>query len=357
MSSSRTRRFLTPLLISALAGAAALLAPGAVAGATAADTGSLSLASATTVGVHNTYDQAAYDYLARSLDSGTSLIELDTWANIATGRWNVSHANPIGNDNNCVSATSASGLYGGSRSQDLSSCLDDVRLWMGAHPGHGPIMIKMELKIGFEQNNGMGPAALDSYIGQHLGNLVYRPADLLAKPGGGSYPNLDAAAKAGNWPTRSALAGKVIVEVIPGTVEQDNPFDTLWTDVEYSRYLRDLAAAGTIGRAEIFPSVLGAAAGDPRTRYSDTTIRPWFVVFDGDAATYTGGINTAWYDTNHYLVVMTDAHNVAPAIDSVNPTPAQAQARVAQLAAAHASFVTSDWRNLTTVLPEVLPRG
>jgi hypothetical protein len=55
---------------------------------------------------------------------------------------------------------------------------------------------------------------------------------------------------------------------------------------EYSRYLRDLAAAGRIGTAQSFPSVLDAAAGDPRTRYSETNIRPWFVVFDGSASTY-----------------------------------------------------------------------
>lgn len=357
MLRSRIRRLATGLLASSLACAAALLAPGSAPRAAATDTGSLSLASATTVGIHNTYDPSAYGYLAQSLDSGASLIELDTWVNIFTGAWNVSHTDPVGDDNNCVSATSASQLYSGSTDHDLGSCLDDIRLWMGAHPGHGPIMIKIELKVGFDQSVGMGPAALDSLIKQHLGSMVYRPADLLAKPGGGSYSNLDAAAKAGNWPTRSALAGKAVIEAIPGTVEQDNPFDSLWTDVEYADYLRDLAANGNAGQAEIFPSVLGASSGDPRTRYTDTTIRPWFVVFDGDAATYLGGIDTSWYDTNHYLLVMTDAQNVAPALDDTAPTAAQAQARVAQLAAAHASVVSCDWHGLTTVLPEVLPRG
>ena len=353
MPSSRTRRLLTPLLALGLAGAAAFLAPRA----TAADTDSLPFTSTTSVGIHNTYDQGAYGYLAQGLDAGASLIELDTWVNPITGNWDVSHDDPIGDDNNCVSATSASGLYSGDRSQDLGSCLDDIRLWMGAHPGHEPITIKLEMKIGFDQTDGMGPAALDALIKAHLGSMVYRPADLLAKPGGGDYPDLDTAAKAGNWPTRSALAGKVLFEVIPGTVEQGNPFDHLWTDQEYADYLRDLDAAGDVGQAEIFPSVLGAASGDPRTRYPDTTIRPWFVVFDGDAATYVNGIDTSWYDTNHYLLIMTDAQNVSPALDDTAPTVAQAQDRVAQLAAAHASIVSSDWRGLTTVLPEVLPRG
>jgi hypothetical protein len=113
-----------------------------------------------------------------------------------------------------------------------------------------------------------------------------------------------------------------------------------------------------LGQAQIFPSVHNAQAGDPRTRYSDTTLRPWFVVFDGDASAYlNGSIDTSWYDTNHYLLVMTDAQNVPPAIDDANPTQAQAEARVAQLAAAHASVVSNDWTKLPAVQSEALPRG
>jgi hypothetical protein len=331
---------------------AAVMMAGLTAPADAAGVGSLSLAQATTVGIHNTYDKAAYTYLAQALDAGAAMIELDTWVNVVTHKWNVSHGNPLGSDNNCVQASTASDLYTGDRSQNLDSCLDDIRIWLAAHPGHAPIMVKLEMKNGFDNTIGMGPTALDAYVNTHLGSAVFRPADLL-----GGYPDLDTAARAGNWPSRDSLAGKAIVEAIPGTFEEKNPFDHLWTDVEYAEHLRDLAAAGAIGSAAIFPSVLGAAAGDPRTRYSDTTIRPWFVVFDGDAATYVNGIDTSWYDTNHYLLVMTDAQSVAPAIDDTAPTVAQAQARVAQLAAAHASVVSTDWRGLDTVLPEVLPRG
>jgi hypothetical protein len=331
---------------------AAIIMVGAAAPAGAAGAGALSLAQATTVGIHNTYDKTAYTYLAQALDAGAAMIELDTWVNVVTHKWNVSHGNPLGSDNNCVQAKTASDLYTGNRSQNLDSCLDDIRIWLGAHPGHGPIMVKLELKNGFDNSIGLGPSALDSSVKSHLGEAVFRPADLL-----GGSPDLDTAAKAGHWPSRESLAGKVIVEAIPGTFEEKNPFDHLWTDVEYAEHLRDLAAAGNIGSAEIFPGVLGATAGDPRTRYSETSIRPWFVVFDGDASAYVNGIDTSWYDTNHFLLVMTDAQSVSPAIDGTAPTVAQAQARVAQLAAAHASVVSTDWRALNTVLPEVLPRG
>lgn len=101
-----------------------------------------------------------------------------------------------------------------------------------------------------------------------------------------------------------------------------------------------------------------AEAGDPRTRYADATLRPWFVVFDGDASAYAGGsIDTAWYDRNHYLLIATDAQGVAPAIDGVHPTEAQARDRVGLMAAHHASIASADWYPLPSVLAMVVPRG
>ncbi|MFJ9520038.1 phosphatidylinositol-specific phospholipase C domain-containing protein [Kitasatospora sp. NPDC101801] len=345
------RRTAAALLATTVAVAVATLLP--TAPAQAAATTDLPFAGSTTVGLHNTYDPAAFAQLARSLDTGTSLIELDAWTDTVTKEWKVSHSNPLGNSNNCVAATDASQLYGGGTNKNLEHCLDDIRLWLGAHPRSGPLVVKLELKGGFAANRGMGPAQLDALIAAHLGSRVFRPADLL-----GSYATLDDAARAGNWPSRSALAGRVLVDVIPGTVEEQNPFDTLHTDVEYGRYLRDLAAAGRVGQAQVFPVVHGAAAGDPRGRYGEADLRPWFVVFDGDAAAYlAGNIDTSWYQARHYLLVMTDAHNVAPAISGTAPTADQARARVTQLAAAHASIATSDWRSLPEIQSLVLPRG
>ena len=322
----------------------------ASAGAAAADGG---LAHSTVVGVHNTYNQGAYPRLANALDAGESLIELDTWTDIFGHHWKVSHDNPWGNGNNCVDAASPADLYTGSTNKDLGSCLDDVKYWLTAHPGAGPIYIKIEMKAGFNASQGMGPADLDAVLNAHVGGILYRPANLL----GGVYPTLDAAAKADAWPSRAALAGKIIPYVIPGTVELANPFDTLHTDVEYATYLKNLAASGGVARAAIFPTVLGAATGDPRAQYSDTAIRPWFVLFDGDAKTYVDSVDTSWYDTNHYILVMTDAQNVSPALSDTAPSQADAQARVALLAAHHASVVSTDWTGLPAVLAEVLPRG
>ncbi|MER7842560.1 phosphatidylinositol-specific phospholipase C domain-containing protein [Kitasatospora sp. NPDC096077] len=354
------RRTLAGLLAAGLLATAAALAPLSAAIAVDGDgTGALPFGSATTVGLHNTYDPAAYRYLAQGLDTGTGMIELDLWTDTVTHEWKVSHSNPLGNSNNCTAASTPAQLYSGGADKNLENCLDDVRVWLGAHPGAGPLVVKLEVKGGFAANLGMGPDQLDELIAAHLGNAVLRPADLLARPDGGSYATVDEAVRAGNWPSRSALAGRVLLYAIPGTVEEHNPFDTLHTDVEYGRHLRDLAAAGRIGRAQLFPAVHGAAGGDPRGRYTggDVGIRPWFVVFDGDAAGYLNGIDTGWYDRSHYLLVMTDAQKVAPQISATDPTVEEASDRTGQLARAHASIVSSDWRRLPAVQSLVLARG
>jgi hypothetical protein len=311
-----------------------------------------SLAGSTVVGLHNAYIKADFPYLAQGLDAGASMLELDAWDDIFTREWKVSHDKPTSNDNNCVDASSPSDIYTGSANKDLGSCLDDIKYWLAAHPSQGPIYVKVELKAGFQNNYGMGPAGFDAEVNAHLGNVLYRPADLL-----GSSATLDDAAKANAWPSRSALAGKVIMYVIPGTVELGNPTDKLHTDVEYATYLKNLKASGNIRTATTFPAVLGALTGDPRAQYTDASIRPWFVVFDGDAATYVAGVDTSWYDTNHYLLTMTDAHNVPPALDDTNPPVDDAKARVAQLAKAHASVASCDWYGLPSVMSQVLPRG
>ncbi|CAM5410894.1 hypothetical protein SVIOM342S_10410 [Streptomyces violaceorubidus] len=140
-------------------------------------------------------------------------------------------------------------------------------------------MVKLELKAGFATGQGMGPSQLDTLIAAHLGDMVFRPADLLPEAHRRLVRYRLYAARADNWPTRSELAGRALLYAIPGS-------HTPHPDIELGRHLRDLAATGNIGRAQVFPAVHGATAGDPRTAYKDTAIRPWFVVFDGDATTH-----------------------------------------------------------------------
>ncbi|MFF8267742.1 phosphatidylinositol-specific phospholipase C domain-containing protein [Streptomyces sp. NPDC016562] len=326
---------------------------GASAAGAAAAVEGLPYAGSTGVGVHNAYEKTKYPYFADALDSGAAMLELDVWTNFFGSSWRVSHNNPFGNDSNCENATTAAQLRTKSRNQNLAGCLADIRSWHDAHPGHRPIVLKLELKDGFAANLGRGPADLDALVTGKLGDALYRPGQLAA-----GHPDLDTAARAGAWPSRAALAGKFIVELIPGTVEEGNSSDTLWTDREYATHLRSLAAQGRLGQAAAFPAVHRAEAGDPRARYADAGLRPWFVVFDGDASAYAGGsIDTGWYDRNHYLLIATDAHNVAPAIDGTHPTEAQARDRLTLLAGHHASVISADWYPLPQVLATVVPRG
>ncbi|GAA3617655.1 phosphatidylinositol-specific phospholipase C domain-containing protein [Streptomyces chitinivorans] len=334
----------------AAAGIVTVLVAAVPAGAAAP--GDLPYSGTTSVGVHNAYEKDKYTYFADALDSGASLLELDVWAKYSGG-WRVAHDGPLVDDNNCENASSPAELRSRPRNQSLAGCLADMRAWHEANPGHRPVLIKIEMKDGFAGDRGRGPAQFDALVSRELGDALYRPGDLAA-----GHATLDDAVRGGGWPTRDALAGKFLIHLIPGTVEESNPFDTLWTDREYAAHLRGLAASGRLGEAAAFPAVHRAAAGDPRTRYADASLRPWFVVFDGDASAYvSGGIDTAWYARNGYLLVMTDAHAVAPAISATAPTEGRARDRVALLAAERASVVTSDWTRLPSVLSTVLPRG
>ncbi|MFF5444030.1 phosphatidylinositol-specific phospholipase C domain-containing protein [Streptomyces sp. NPDC012888] len=347
------RNRITGAAVACAAAASLLLGAGAPAGAAASAAADLSYAATTGVGVHNAYEKSKYTYFADALDSGAAMLEIDVWTNFFGSSWRVAHNNPFGNDNNCENATTPAQLRTKSRNQNLAGCLSDIRSWHDANPGHRPVVLKLELKDGFAANLGRGPAELDALLGAKLGDALYRPGQLAA-----GHRDLDTAARAGAWPSRAALAGKFIVELIPGTVEQGNANDKLWTDREYATHLRDLAASGRLGQAAAFPAVNRAEAGDPRNRYADASIRPWFVVFDGDASAYaSGSIDTGWYHRNNYLVVATSAHSVAPAIDGVRPTEAEALARLSLMAGRHASVVSADWYPLPSVLRTVVPRG
>jgi hypothetical protein len=319
--------------------------------ASAAGTGSTGMAHGTGVGLHNTYNKDVYPHIAQALDAGAGLIEIDVYADPITGQWRVNHG-LVGQSNNCTAASTSAQLYTGAVNKNFDTCLDDLRIWGAAHPTHAPVIVKVELKIGFEADKGYGPSQFDALLSSKLGSAVYSPTNLLTKADGSRYASVDAAAQADAWPTRDALAGKYIFEIIPGTVEEGNPFDHLPTDVEYATWMN-----GNGGGGEAFPAVLGAMSGDPRTQY-DADLRDDFVFFDGDASTYVNDhIDTSWYDTHHYLLVMTDAYAVSPALSESSPTPADAQARIAELAADHATIVSTDWASVSGVPATVLPRG
>ena len=142
----------------AAAGALALVTLGAGAGQASAQSsavGSASLAGVTGVGIHNTYDDKTdYTYLADALDTGASLIELDTWANCRERRVERKPRRPAGQQQQLRPGHHVREPLHRERNKNLNSCLDDIRVWMLAHPAHGPVMVKIEMKNGFDD----GPA-------------------------------------------------------------------------------------------------------------------------------------------------------------------------------------------------------
>jgi len=278
-------------------------------------------------GLHNSYQKSAFTNLSRALTTGTGMIEIDVWTNFST--WTVGHDHPFWNDNNCTSST-------GARDQGLRTCVDNIAAWHRAYPTHQPLLIKMELKAGFQDDQGVGPDELDAIFTSRLGSAMYRPADLMR----GIYPTPDAAARANAWLPADELRGRIVLLILKGTAESDS----LPTDIEYAQYLRSHPTTA-VG----FPFVHnGVASTDPRSRY-DAALRPWFVVFDGPATTFAGlsAAARAFYTANYYLVVTTDSHAVSPALSRTSPTTQQAVDRLRLLGCLGSSVASSDWYTVT----------
>jgi hypothetical protein len=318
------------MLVSGMAGTMVI----AAAGAAPAEPGR-PLPDTAVTGVHNAYVKATFPHLVDALESGTGMIELDIWQNFLGSRHYVVGHSALP-DNNCVAATRYEQLRTGWRNRSLARCLDDIRLWHQHSPDHPPLILKLEMKNGFDDRHGFGPDEFDRLLADKLGAAtVFTPADLL----GGRYPDADTASRAGAWPSREELRGRIIVLVQRGTFEQDNPLDHYHTELEYADHLAALAAAGRISSAMMFPTVLSrATAADPRTGELGGTRKPWYVSFDASATAWMR-VDTGFYTAGHYLLTMTAAHAVEPPIDAHAPTPEQA----AELAGHGASVVSSDW--------------
>jgi len=297
----------------------------------------------TAVGLHNSYTQETAPWLVDVLDRNPGMVEIDVWTNFFfTNDFQVGH--DPGNANNCSNATTYEGLRSGGRNQNLAGCLRNLKLWHDHNPNHAPLVVKVEMKNGFDGRAGFGVPRFDSLIASTLGaGNVFGPANLK-----GGSADLDSAVQANGWPSRSSLTGKFIFIVENGTFELQNPFDTYDTDLEVADRLIAANSGGTLASAMSFPAINGASATDPRTGDRGGARKPWMVVFDGSATSFAG-FGGGPYLGGKYLVVMTDAHSVPPAIDNRAPAAADAQAKVRQLGALGATIVSSDW-----TAPEVL---
>lgn len=218
-----------------------------------AQTSDIKLNQIQVIGTHNSYHagiapseakvwQAKYakafaglDYshpaLAAQFDSGVRQIELDVFADATGGRY----AHPSG-----PSMAAAAGLPADpnfdpnhlmekpgfkvmhvqdidyrSNCQPLIGCLQQVRTWSQAHPDHIPIFIIIETKqdspdkIKTTEPEKFTSATFDA-LDVEIRSVF--PANELITPDDvrGSFPTLEKAVLAGNWPTLDRSRGKVI---------------------------------------------------------------------------------------------------------------------------------------------------
>lgn len=225
----------------------------AAAAAAYAQNDTLKLNQIQVLGTHNSYHagiapseskiwQAKYadaykslDYqhppLTQQLDSGVRQLELDVYADTAGGRY----AHPAG-----PSTVEAAHLPPDppfdpaglmlkpgfkvmhvqdydyrSNCQPFVACLEQVRAWSDAHPGHLPLFILVETKQDSPKNlkvtepEPFTPTVFDA-LDAEIRSVF--PADRIVTPDDvrGSYPTLNAAVLAGAWPTLASSRGKVV---------------------------------------------------------------------------------------------------------------------------------------------------
>lgn len=169
--------------------------------------------------------------LPQQLDGGVRQIELDVFADTAGGRYahpsgpgmaeaahlppdppfdpeglmlkpgfKVMHVQDVDYRSNC---------------QPFVACLQQVRAWSDAHPGHLPIFILVETKQDSPKNlkltepEPFTPAVFDALDAEI--RSVFPPRRLVTPDDvRGSFPTVNQAVLAGNWPTLADSRGKIV---------------------------------------------------------------------------------------------------------------------------------------------------
>ncbi len=103
-----------------------------------------------------------------------------------------------------------------SNCQPFTDCLRQVRAWSQAHPQHAPIFVLVENKSGGVKtitNGAVAPQFVKSDFDEVDREIrsVFSPSEMITPDQvRGTYPTLEAAVLAGNWPTLAASRGKVV---------------------------------------------------------------------------------------------------------------------------------------------------
>src|SRR5215472_3481625 len=98
----------------------------------------------------------------------------------------------------------------------FTDCLREIRAWSKAHPEHIPLFLLIETKHGrtasIPNSVEAEPFTTETFdaLDEEIRSVFADSEMILPDQVRGSYPTLDAAVRAGNWPTLAACRGKVI---------------------------------------------------------------------------------------------------------------------------------------------------
>lgn len=105
----------------------------------------------------------------------------------------------------------------------FKSCVAEIKAWSDAHPGHVPIFVMVEAKVGsfalLPGSSKVPKFTPETYDEIDRTILDILPRERLITPDDvrGSYPTLEAAVLAGGWPTLGASRGKVMFLLMTAT--------------------------------------------------------------------------------------------------------------------------------------------
>ncbi|HEV7777002.1 MAG TPA: phosphatidylinositol-specific phospholipase C1-like protein [Luteibacter sp.] len=115
--------------------------------------------------------------------------------------------------------------------QPFTACLDEVRAWSKAHPGHVPIFILVETKQGSLKNvefksvvpEQFTPAVFDS-LDKEIASVFPRNELVTPDDVRGKHATLDEAVQKGGWPTLAKSRGKIVF------LMDQRPMEEVYTD-------------------------------------------------------------------------------------------------------------------------------
>jgi len=160
---------------------------------------------------------ASLDYghrpLAQQFDLGVRQIELDVWSDPDGGKYahpsllqtlHLPPPDPAVMDKPGFKVIHEAGIDTRSTCLTFVLCLQAMKQWSDAHPGHVPIMTDVEMK-----DTTVTPATFDALEAEI--RSVFQPDDLITPDDvRGSDPSLGHAVRTRGWPTLGSVRGRVM---------------------------------------------------------------------------------------------------------------------------------------------------